>query len=135
DRALMNHLATKVLDLSSEDKEVFEGSFDEYRRKKQKDQQREQSRSKAQPAKAKATVAAEAVKFQAKADKAKRTPWKLEALEKKSFTLEERLEELAAALADPALYSNPAEQKKVSESYEKTKRECEDLTSLWEEMA
>ena len=59
----------------------------------------------------------------------------MEALEKKIFSLEERLEELTEALADPELYSNPEEQKRVSDSYEKTKRECEELTLLWEEMA
>ncbi|HIB64751.1 MAG TPA: ABC-F family ATP-binding cassette domain-containing protein [Phycisphaerales bacterium] len=34
DRALMNHLSTKVLDLSSEERTVFVGTFEEYRRKK-----------------------------------------------------------------------------------------------------
>lgn len=137
DRALMQHLATKVLDLSAVEPDLFDGTFEEYRRKKHKEMLQEQSRAKAsQEKKAIAKPSAPAKPtFQPKQDKAKRTPWKLEALEKKIFSLEERLEELTEALADPELYSNPEEQKRVSDSYEKTKRECEELTLLWEEMA
>jgi ATP-binding cassette, subfamily F, member 3 len=135
DRALMQHLSTKVLDLSAAEPSVFDGTFDEYRRHKQKELQREQSKSRAaeedKPKKAEPARQT----FQPKVDKAKRTPWKLEALEKKIFTLEEQLEELTEALADPALYSNLEEQTRVSERYEKTKKECEELTALWEEMA
>ena len=138
DRALMQHLATKVLDLSAPEPALFDGTFEEYRRKKHKELLQEQSRAKAAQEKKTATkTSSDPVKanFQPKQDKAKRTPWKLEALEKKIFSLEERLEELTAALADPELYSNPQKQKRVSDSYEKTKRECEELTLLWEEMA
>lgn len=136
DRALMNHLATKVLDLSSPTLELFEGTFEDYRRHQHKLALREQSKAKVIAAQSKVPATAPLeVKFQPKADKAKRTPWKLEALEKKIFSLEERLEELTTQLADPALYAKPAEQKKVSDLYEATKAECEKLTALWEEMA
>jgi len=137
DRALMQHLATKVLDLSAVEPDLFDGTFEEYRRKKHKEMLQEQSRARASQEKkatTKPSIPAQPT-FQPKQDKAKRTPWKLEALEKKIFSLEERLEELTEALADPELYSNPEEQKRVSDSYEKTKRECEELTLLWEEMA
>lgn len=138
DRALMQHLATKVLDLSALEPSVFDGTFEEYRRKKQKELLQQASRAKAEQEKSgkKATPArAVEVKFQPKQDRAKRTPWKLEALEKKIFSLEERLEELTKELADPELYSNPEEQRRVSERYEKTRKECEELTLIWEEMA
>ena len=135
DRALMQHLSTKVLDLSAAEPAVFDGTFEEYRRKKQLEIQRQQSRAKAAPEKKPGQAAPVSATFQPKADKAKRTPWKLEALEKKIFALEEQLEELTEALADPELYSDPDEQVKVSAKYEKTRKECEELTALWEEMA
>lgn len=136
DRALMNHLANKVLDLSSPERTLFTGTFEEYRRKKRKVAQQEASRAR-QGEKKKQTVTANSSKpkFQPKADKAKRTPWKLEALEKKIFGLEELLEELTVAMADPELYTNPAEQMRLSDKYDATKAECEELTALWEEMA
>lgn len=136
DRALMNHLANKVLDLSSEEKSLFVGTFEEYRRKKRRQKQREESREKAEPSKSKTSKPAKSgTKSQPKADKAKRTPWKLEALEKKIFSLEEALEELSLEMADPANYSNPVKQKTLTQEYEKTKNQCEELTALWEEMA
>jgi ATP-binding cassette, subfamily F, member 3 len=137
DRALMNHLANKVLDLSSPEQKLFEGTFEEYRRKKSQEALRQQSKAKAEP-KSNSRRPLEATispKFEVKGDKANRTPWKLEALEKKIFSLEERLEELTVSMADPKVYSNPPELKTLSEKYEKTKVECDELTALWEEMA
>lgn len=135
DRALMNHLANKVLDLSSPDKTVFVGTFEEYRRKKRQQALREESKAKAEAKKPKSKPAPVEAKFQAKADKAKRTPWKLEALEKKIFSLEELLESLTEQLADPELYNNPEEQQRLSEQYRQTREQCDELTALWEEMA
>ncbi len=140
DRALMSHLANKVLDLSAETPELFLGTYDEYRAKRRKEAVRQASLDKAAgvkktaPALVKSAASAKAAAAPAKADKAKRTPWKLEALEKKIFVLEEKLEQLTDALADPALYSNPTEQQKVSAQYDATKAECDELTALWEEM-
>ena len=136
DRALMSHLANKVLDLSAETPELFIGTYEEYRAKRRREEIRKASLEKAAPPAKKPTVASTAAPASnAKVDKAKRTPWKLEALEKKIFTLEEKLEELTQKLSDPDLYSKPDEQRKVSEAYDATKRECEELTALWEEMA
>lgn len=134
DRALMNHLATKVLDLSARPLAVFDGGIEEYRRKKQRELQRQRSLEKANE-KSAPRPARSTAKLSATPQKAKRTPWKLEALEKKIFSLEEQLEELTARLADPDLYSDPVEQTRVAKSYEKVKQECDDLTALWEEMA
>ncbi|MFA5505912.1 MAG: ABC-F family ATP-binding cassette domain-containing protein, partial [Vulcanimicrobiota bacterium] len=134
DRALMQHLATRVLDLSSPEPSLFEGTFEEYRRQKHKEKLQEQSRIKASRAPKSETVPSQ-LKSTPKSDRAKRTPWKLEALEKKIYALEEQLDELTRKLADPELYSDPIEQRRVSESYEKTRRECEELTLVWEEMA
>ena len=138
DRTLMSHLANKVLDLSADTPELFIGTYDEYRAKRQREAVRQASLEKAEKnnkssslASARLTPSPQAA---SKPDRGKRTPWKLEALEKKIFTLEDRLEKLTAALADPALYSNPAQQQKVSSDYDATKRECEELTALWEEM-
>lgn len=135
DRALMNHLANKVLDLSAPGQELFKGTFEDYRRKKRLEAQREASKAKAEKKKPAKVAAPIQPKFEAKVDKAKRTPWKLEALEKKIFGLEERLEVLSQAMSDPKNYSNPVEQKKLTESYNRTKSECDELTALWEEMA
>ena len=136
DRALMNHLANKVLDLSSPEKTLFVGTFEEYRRKKRQERQREESRQKTEAKKPKPKPSSGGgVKFQPKSDKAKRTPWKLEALEKKIFSLEETLEELSVEMADPANYANPVKQKSLTEKYEATKSQCDELTALWEEMA
>jgi len=134
DRALMNHLANKVLDLSASEHRLFDGTFEEYRRKKSQEALRVQSQLKAAPSK-KASTRAAVKAFSPKPDKAKRTPWKLEALEKKIFSLEESLEELTQAMADPELYSNPQEQRILGEKYQKTKSECDELTAIWEEMA
>ena len=135
DRTLMSHLANKVLDLSAPVPELFHGTYDEYRARRRREEIRQASVDKAErPRKAVVSAAAPVLNQNAKADKAKRTPWKLEALEKKIFGLEERLEELTATLADPDLYSRPAEQQRVGLEYETTKRECEQLTALWEEM-
>jgi ATP-binding cassette subfamily F protein 3 len=135
DRALMQHLATKVLDLSAEEPSVFDGTFEEYRRKLRKELQRKQSQARAAQESQPKKQSSSKSKQKPKVDKAKKTPWKLEALEKKIFTLEEHLEKLTEALADPELYSNPDELKRVSEEYEHTKKECEELTLLWEQMA
>jgi ATP-binding cassette subfamily F protein 3 len=139
DRALMSHLATKVLDLSAQTPELFIGTYDEYRVKRRKEALRQASLEKADKTARKPTAKpapgpSSAPPLNAKPDKAKRTPWKLEALEKKIFVLEERLEQLTQSLADPALYSQPAQQQKVAAEYEATKSECEELTALWEEM-
>ncbi len=139
DRALMSHLANKVLDLSTDSPELFIGTYDEYRAKRRKEAVRQASMDKAAGAKKPTSTPAKAVvtnvsSAPVKSDKAKRTPWKLDALEKKIFVLEERLEQLTEAMADPALYSNPAEQQKVSSQYDATKKECDELTALWEEM-
>jgi ATP-binding cassette subfamily F protein 3 len=135
DRALMNHLANKILDLSAPDRELFKGSFEEYRRKKRKELLREQSLKKAERKKPVASAVQSSPKSRPKLDKAKRTPWKLEALEKKIFSLEEALEQLSERMADPDVFSDPDELGKVSQEYEATKLECEELTALWEEMA
>lgn len=141
DRALMSHLATKVLDLSAPNPELFIGSYDEYRAHRRKDELRQASLARAEKAAAKpgsgpvrAVAVTAPVASGGKPDKAKRTPWKLEALEKKIFALEERMEQLTESLADPALYSEPARQQQVAAEYEATKKECEQLTALWEEM-
>lgn len=135
DRALMNHLSNKVLDLSSPERAVFVGTFEEYRRKKRQAAVREASKAKAEGKAKKAASTPAPPKFQPKSDKAKRTPWKLEALEKKIFGLEELLEQLTEEMADPELYTRPEEQKRLSDKYLSTKAECEELTALWEEMA
>ena len=136
DRALMSHLANKVLDLSTESPELYIGTYDEYRAKRRKEAIRQASVDKAAGAKKPAVSPVKTpTSAPAKVDKAKRTPWKLEALEKKIFVLEEQLEQLTETLADPALYSDPTEQQKVSAKYDATKKECEELTALWEEMA
>ena len=135
DRSLMNHLSTKVLDLSSPEQSLFTGTFEEYRRKKRKEAQRAESKAKAKPPEKKKKSEPIVQKFQVKTDKAKRTPWKLEALEKKIFTLEEKLEELSQAMADPKNYSNPVQFKALNTDYEKTKLQCDELTLVWEEMA
>lgn len=132
DRTLMSHLANKVLDLSAPELHLFTGTYDEYRAKQRLQKTREQSRQKKAPKKT--STGKPKANFAPKADKAKRTPWKLEALEKKIFSLEERLEELTEALADPELYTRVEEQQKISQDYDATKRQCEELTELWEEM-
>jgi ATP-binding cassette subfamily F protein 3 len=141
DRALMSHLANKVLDLSAQTPELFLGSYDEYRAKRRKEAVRRASLERAAPLKKAApslplplSPARPAATSQGKPDKARRTPWKLEALEKKIFSLEERLEELARELSDPELYTRPNEQQRIGSEYEQAKRECEELTALWEEM-
>jgi ATP-binding cassette subfamily F protein 3 len=143
DRALMSHLATKVLDLSSPQPELFVGGYDEYRAQRRKEELRRASQEKAARATSKPTpsstprvvvASAPALSAPPKLDKAKRTPWKLEALEKKIFTLEELMEQLTERLADPALYADPARQQEITARYEATKKECEQLTALWEEM-
>ena len=96
---------------------------------------REASKAKAEAKTKNVATTSVAPKFQPKADKAKRTPWKLEALEKKIFSLEELLEQLTEEMADPELYTRPDEQKRLSDKYLATKAECEELTALWEEMA
>lgn len=135
DRALMNTLANKVLDLSEPEPSVFPGTFEEYRRKKRQQAVREESKALAEAKRVKSKAPAAPVTSVSKADKAKRTPWKLEALEKKIFSLEEKLAELTERLGDPELYSNPQEQQRLSLEYQKTKEECDELTALWEEMA
>jgi ATP-binding cassette subfamily F protein 3 len=145
DRALMSHLATRVLDLSAQNPELFCGTYDEYRARCRKEAIRKASLAQAEKAVKKAPALQSQARSRpplkagtephpARQDKARRTPWKLEALEKKIFALEERLEKLGASLADPALYAVPDEQRKISTEYEATRQECEQLTALWEEM-
>ncbi len=140
DRALMSHLANKVLDLSVSSPEIFIGTYGEYRAKRRREEIRQTSLEKAslpakRPASSPTPRLVTAPAAAGKPDKAKRTPWKLEALEKKIFQLEERLEELTQALSEPDLYTRPAEQQKIGAEYDAAKRECEELTVLWEEMA
>lgn len=133
DRTLMSHLANKVLDLSAPEPAVFAGRYEEYRAKRRLEKTRAESKQKASP-RPKTGNGKPAEKFVPKTDKAKRTPWKLEALEKKIFSLEERLEELTEALADPDLYSDVERQQQISEEYQATRAQCDELTQVWEEM-
>lgn len=141
DRTLMNHLANKVLDLSAENPEVFIGTFQEYREKKRKTALQQQSRERAAGGKGAAPkrapikpASAATPASVAKDSRAKRTPWKLEALEKKIFSLEERLEELTELLADPELYTRLDEQQAISKEFETVRSQCDELTTIWEEM-
>lgn len=131
DRALMASLANKVLDLSATKKEVFVGSYEDYRRKQKRELQQALSRERAQK---KSPPKVNHVLPNALALKPEPGGWKLDALEKKIFSLEEELEDLGEQLARPDLYIRPQEQNKISLRYEAVQRECEKLTALWEEM-
>ncbi len=131
----MNTLATKVLDLSDPEPSLFTGTFEEYRRKKRRQAQREESQAKVESRKVQAAPVPVPATEAVKADKAKRTPWKLEALERKIFTLEETLTRLTEKLGDPCLYTSPDEQQRLSREYQQVKDQCDELTALWEEMA
>ena len=60
--------------------------------------------------------------------------WKLEALEKKIFASEERLEQLGAQLALPETYNDAEKATDLRRQYEALEQEITDLTQIWDEM-
>lgn len=132
DRTLMGHLATKILNLSHTHPTVFTGSYQAFREQ----EKRRAQTSSSTPSSTRKPPSPQASKPTQKPVPAHRraTPWKLDALEKKIFSLEAELEGLTQELANPELYANALRQQQIQTKYEVTEKQCRELTQLWEEM-
>ena len=134
DRFFMNELATCVVEIRGGKAFRYIGSYDDYHRKREIEKKEEQAREKAELEKKKASAKPHTVKVKASGNP-KPIRWKLEALEKRIFELEDELKALSEELADPKLYSDPALSSAKRARYEKCQAEVTELTAIWEEMA
>ncbi len=131
DRYFMDQLATDIWEVSDHGVHVYPGSYQDYRRAKDKEARQAESLAAAVTVK-KAAPSKRPVASGGSAPK--KTLWKLEALEAKIFALEDELSALTARLSDPELYKDAAAAARTQADYEARKAQCEELTEIWDEM-
>ena len=131
DRHFMDGLAEQVWEVEDGTVKIYAGNYSYYRYKKDQERRRlEQERAAEQKAK---KARNKTPKRRAPAP-VSRTGWKLEALEKKIFGNEERLEELGAQMALPETYEEPERAAALKAEYERLEKETAELTEIWDEM-
>ncbi|HEY4001954.1 MAG TPA: ABC-F family ATP-binding cassette domain-containing protein [Candidatus Xenobia bacterium] len=135
DRSFMDGLCTSVVDMNEGIAERHLGTYSEFRERRAAEEKRKlqlQAALAAQEQKARRQAARHA-------PKPVRGPqtvrWTVEALEKKIFSLEEQIVELAGRLADPEVHRDPQVSARTTREYEALVAECATLTATWEEMA
>ena len=144
DRYLMDQLATVVWEVEGGTVTAYEGNYSDYRRKKAQlavveSSERLHSTSRPQQTKRnrpnqRVQTALELQMAPARGGPPKLNLWKLDALEKKIFALEEEISCVSQALADPKTYEDGDIVKGLQGSYEDLQIQCLELTQLWEEM-
>ncbi len=136
DRHFMNSIATCIVEIRDQQAFRYIGNYDDYMRRRQIEKRQEEQAQ----AKAKAQEAVK-TKIQAAKDRKrlrqepKQIRWKQEALEKRIFELEDEVAQLGERLGDPSLYSDPVQAQQTQQQYEAKKREVEELTQIWDDMA
>ena len=134
DRHFIEELASQIWEVGDGKITVYDGDYGFYRRRKAallKEEAAKAARSTPAP-KSKAPVAPVAVV--PKAQPKKLNPHKLEALEKKIYSLEEEMKELEGVLADPVTYQDQDTASQAQRRYEEAGSEYEKLMAQWEEM-
>ncbi|NMA28511.1 MAG: ABC-F family ATP-binding cassette domain-containing protein [Burkholderiales bacterium] len=140
DRHFMNSLATCIVEIREGQSFRYLGNYDSFRaRRNQELRQAEEARERARREKE------EAERRQADSRRrGNKTPpprgskpirWKLEALEKRIFELEDEVARLAEDLAAPDLYARPEQAEAMRQEYERASAEVAELMSIWDEMA
>jgi ATP-binding cassette, subfamily F, member 3 len=138
DRYLMDQIATSIWEISDGQLRVFKGNYTEYRRDRDKlaaatvVSSKPASQSKTKPV-SPITSNGMGVKVVAPAPK-KANYWKLEALEKKIFQLEEEMGKLSSELSLPENQSDYTMLQKLQDDFEAKQTQCNELTELWEQM-
>jgi ATP-binding cassette subfamily F protein 3 len=138
DRYFLERLATQVWELKAGRLRVFDGSYAHYRETLLREQ-----RAAEQVAleKERAKQAEQRQKSQQYRDNARQARsqkghhWTLEALEKKIFALEAEMQGISEQLGEPGTYQQPDLAQKLQQSFDQLQAQCQELTSIWEEMA
>lgn len=136
DRHFMNELATCVVEIRDRQAFRYLGNYDAFRARRNKELQEIEDRRRREEEERQAKLrAANPKRGATPAGRGGPLKWKLEALEKKIFELEEEVARLTAELSDPGLYARPAEAAAKHEQYERLTAQVAELTAIWEEMA
>lgn len=139
DRYMMDQLATSIWEMENGKVTIYPGSYSEYRRKKEAQSKIVAPTKSAKPLMPKngSTTSAATATLAAVTKSAgpkKTNHWKLEALEKKIDTLEKELSSLSHQMADPEIYSDYQKLSQLQAQFDERRSQCDELTSLWEEM-
>lgn len=138
DRYLMDQIATSIWEISDGVMRVFKGNYSEYRRDREKLLATTAVSAKAaqapKPKSAPPTPNGSAPKAVATAAPKKANYWKLDALEKKIFQLEEEMGKISAELSVPENQSDYVMLQKLQDDFESKQTQCNELTELWEQM-
>lgn len=138
DRYLMDQIATSIWEISDGVMRVFKGNYSEYRRDREKllaaaSAVTAKSAPTTKPKTGSPTPNGSGPKPVATAPK-KANYWKLDALEKKIFQLEEEMGKISAELAIPENQSDYVKLQKLQNDFESKQTQCNELTELWEQM-
>ena len=138
DRYLMDQIATSIWEISDGVMRVFKGNYTEYRRDREKLLVTTAVSAKAaqapKPKSAPPAANGSAPKAVAAAAPKKANYWKLDALEKKIFQLEEEMGKISAELSVPENQSDYVMLQKLQDDFESKQTQCNELTELWEQM-
>jgi len=138
DRHFMDGLAGKIFELREGRGTLHLGNYSDYRSRRDAEEAREARKPVEPPPKAapKAVSQTPLPELVGPPKLHKRTiKWKIDALEKRIFTLEEELASIQARLADPEVYRVASDLTKLKTRYDTVQRECAQLTAEWEQLA
>ena len=132
DRFFMDGLAEEVWEVAQGQVQVYGGNYSYYRYKKEQQRKRAEQLKEQELAEKKAAQKKNRTKK--KAPVVSRGGWKLEALEKKIFTGEERLESITAELGEPEVYADAARVSALQKEYQELETQIQELMEIWDEM-
>ena len=138
DRHFMNALATCIVEIRDGQAHRYLGDYDTFRARRNqeiRELREEEERRRREEEQRAAAARKSSSKRPAGVGRGDRPiRWKMEALEKKIFELEELVATLAAELADPGLYACPAEADAKRRQYEERSAEVAGLMEIWDQM-
>lgn len=140
DRYLLERLATAVWEMEEGRLRVFDGTYADYRRRKEEEAQQRRQAAQEQEARLQQEQRKRSETFReqaknARSEQKRKHHWTLEALEKKIFQLEAEMGEVSSELGLPETYQDPPRAQKLQARFDALQQECQQLTTIWEEMA
>ena len=134
DRHFMNALATCIVEIREGQAFRYLGNYDDFRARRNRELREAQEAEERRRREQEARSAPPRRRGGPAPRETRPIRWKLEALEKRIFELEEKVSTLTGELADPSLYARPDEAAAKRELYEKASTEVAELMALWDEM-
>jgi ATP-binding cassette subfamily F protein 3 len=130
DRHFISQVANKIWYIENHQLKVYPGTYEEFSWwQKQQSQKQAKTETQPEPVKTKAKVATKTpTDGSAKADKERKK------VEAEIERLEEEISELETQLAQPEVYGNDDELKRMTEAYEDKKKQLDDCMTAWEKM-